>query len=463
VLFVSALGEPRSAAAGRPKVASAKAAVRVLDSGVEVESSVRRPVRLTPDGHAGVAYAGSVYPLHVGDVIDLAGPSWELADCDRFLFAGTEIPYAPTSDAVDEAGIGFDVEWYLESNQYGHYVVFNAPERVASRLVGALEAAGLSVQRWDVSHRPADNGNFYDWFARLRLKGSRDEALALVGAVMSPPVGKPPATAIDPTTTRLADAEARVEALLDQLYAVSRRAAAAERDVAHLRDAVALAEASERAHREALALAERRRSDLQDQLTALRDRMGSGPDTAELVKNLAEAEELRELALAENATLLDRARSSELEAANQRDRADHLVDQVEALMDRVTELEALETERLRAATANRPRRGGVAEFLPLAFTRLEFILDAVDVIANFESPSSAMRALAEIDAGQLIGKDLEGMPGWFEVTRVATGIAGSQRLGRIYYKPDGGRVLVSVHIKQDEKQQKRHIDRLRAF
>lgn len=74
-----------------------------------------------------------------------------------------------------------------------------------------------------------------------------------------------------------------------------------------------------------------------------------------------------------------------------------------------------------------------------------------------------MRALSDIDAGQVIGKDLEGMRGWFEVKNLSTGIAGSQRLGRIYYKPDGQRVLVSVHIKQDEKQQRRHIERLRAL
>lgn len=103
------------------------------------------------------------------------------------------------------------------------------------------------------------------------------------------------------------------------------------------------------------------------------------------------------------------------------------------------------------------------EFLPQAFSRLEFVLDSVDVIANLESPASTMRALMEIDLGRLVGKDLEGMRGWYEVAKVATGIAGSERLGRIYYKPDGHRVLVSVHIKQDEKQQKRHIERLRSW
>lgn len=446
-------------------MASAKKLVRVLDHGVEVETGVRRPVRLTPDGYAGVAYAGSVYPLHVGDYVELTGPSWEIADCDRFLFAGADVPYASPTHGAPEPSIGFDIEWYLETNQYGHYVVFNAPERVAGRFVGALETADISVQRWDVSHRPADNGNFYDWFARLRFKGSRDDALALVGAVVAPPPtdAQIPQPTIDPTILRLADAEARIEQLLDQLYVGTMRAEAADREVSHLRGLLATTEASERGHREALVFAERRHADLHDQIAALRDRIGSGGDTSDLVRNLSDAEELRELALAENALLLERSRSTEFEASTQRERADGLADQVEMLLDRVSELEALETERIRAAAASRPRRGGVAEFVPLAFNRVEFVLDAVEAICNLESPAPTMRALAEIDAGKLVGKDLEGLRGWFEVANVATGIAGSQRLGRIYYKPDGARVLVSVHVKQDEKQQKRHIERLRTL
>ncbi|MGY1453673.1 hypothetical protein [Streptomyces sp. SS8] len=445
-------------------MASAKAFVRVLDHGTEVESGVRRPIRLTPDGYAGVAYAGSVYPLRQGDLIDLDGSSWELADCDRFLFAGTEVPYAPITGEPLEKASGFDIEWHLETNQYGHYVVFNASERVASSLVSAFEDANLSIQRWDVSHRPADDGNFYDWFARLRFKGSQAEALALVGAVISPPSPLAPAAPVtDPTTARLADAEARIEELLNQLYVATRKGEAAERELARLRHDLANAEASEHRYRESLALAEGHHSDLQKQLAVLQQGLGGMADTAELVKSLADAEELQELALAENSSLLERVRVADSEAAESGARADDLAAQVEALLGRLSELEALETERFRVATAQRPRRGGVIEFLPQVFSRLEFVLDAVDVIANLESPASTMRALAEIDSGRLIGKDLEGMRGWYEVTKLATGIAGRDRLGRIYYKPDGQRVLISVHIKQDDKRQRRHIERLRAF
>ncbi|MET7983160.1 hypothetical protein [Streptomyces sp. NPDC005281] len=445
-------------------MASAKVLVRVLDHGTEVESGVRRPIRLTPDGYAGVAYAGSVYPLRQGDLINLDGSSWELADCDRFLLIGAEVPYAPMAGEPLEKASGFDVEWHLETNQSGHYVVFNASERVASSLVSALEDADLSVQRWDVSHRQADDGNFYDWFARLRFKGSQTEALALVRTVIAPPSSLASAVPVtDPTTARLADAEARIEELLNHLYVATRKGEAAERELAQLRHDLASAEASEHRYRESIALAERHHSDLQEQLAVLRHGLGGMADTAELVKSLADAEELRELALAENSLLLERVRAADSEAAESGARADDLAAQVDTLLGRVSELEALETERLRVATAQRPRRGGVIEFLPQVFSRLEFVLDAVDVIANLDSPTSTMRALAEIDSGHFAGKDLEGMRGWFEVTKSATGIAGSERLGRIYYKPDGQKVLVSVHVKQDDQQQRRHIERLRAF
>ncbi|WP_186329069.1 hypothetical protein [Arthrobacter sp. U41] len=39
---------------------------------------------------------------------------------------------------------------------------------------------------------------------------------------------------------------------------------------------------------------------------------------------------------------------------------------------------------------------------------------------------------------------------------------GSEDMGRIYYEPDGDRVLVSVHVKQDDMEQRRHIERLRS-
>lgn len=67
--------------------------------------------------------------------------------------------------------------------------------------------------------------------------------------------------------------------------------------------------------------------------------------------------------------------------------------------------------------------------------------------ANLDSPAPMMRALAGINAGQLVCKVLESIPGWFKVGRITTGISGNRGLGRIYDEPGGERVLVSVHIK----------------
>lgn len=442
-------------------MATARTVVTVLDHGAEVEAGIRRPVRLTPDGHAGVAYAGSVYPLHTGNVVELNGPSWELADCERFLFAGADVPYASAQEA--EAGrTGFDIDWYVETGHYSHSVVFNAPERIASQFIAALEDADISVQRWDVSHRAADNGNFYDWFARLRFKGSRDDALAMVRAVTSPPISDvtAPAAVVDPIALRLSDAEARIEQLLDQLFGATKRAEAAEREVIQLRGLVDAAQANEHDHREALATASRRHADLQEQIAALRERIGTGPDAAALVKNLAEAEELREMALAENSALFELTRTLKLEVTVQRQRANELADQVADLKDQLIELQTLEVERMRAAAATRRRRGGVVEFLAIAFDRIEFVLDAVDVIASLESPAKIVSVLSKINDGEFLGREAEGLRGWFEVENIPTGKADDQPFSRLYFRSDGQKVLVSVDITEGAEPQRRHRERL---
>jgi hypothetical protein len=91
-------------------------------------------------------------------------------------------------DETDAPRQGFGIEdWYLESNRFGHYLVFDGSEASAKRLVGAVEASGLGVRRWDESSRPADNGEFYDWFIRLGFDGSRQECEQRVRAILSPP------------------------------------------------------------------------------------------------------------------------------------------------------------------------------------------------------------------------------------------------------------------------------------
>jgi hypothetical protein len=163
-------------------MASKKLDVAVYDGDRLVAWLTARPVRLMPDGYAGVVYSGAVYPLHEGNYINVSDEPVDEDNCDRFLAAYSDIPYRREvipDDPSDGGHLGID-DWYLESNQFGHYLVFDASENAARRLVDAVQSHGLGVRRWDKSSRPADNGQFYDWFIRLGFTGSRDECLRRV-------------------------------------------------------------------------------------------------------------------------------------------------------------------------------------------------------------------------------------------------------------------------------------------
>jgi hypothetical protein len=147
-------------------MASKKVDVAVYDGARRAARLTARGVRLMPDGYAGVVYNGAVYPLYEGNYIDISGESVDKDNCDRFVAAYSDIPYWPEirpDDLSDSGYLGIE-DWYLESNQFGHYLVFDASEDAARRLVDAVESCGLGVRRWDESSRPADNGHFYDWF-----------------------------------------------------------------------------------------------------------------------------------------------------------------------------------------------------------------------------------------------------------------------------------------------------------
>ncbi|MGM9470827.1 hypothetical protein ACS5PJ_02340 [Pseudarthrobacter sp. YS3] len=447
-------------------MASQQVVVCVQEGAAVVAEFVRRPVRLTPDGYAGIVYNGAVYPLFANDVVDISGASWEVDDCGRFLFAGASIPYAPQLNDVGEQQnlAGFHGEWEVETNRFGHYLGFNAPERLATDVVDALEAAGLSVQRWDVSHRPTHEGKFYDWFARLRFKGSHEEVVAQISALFSPASAEPTtAPAPAPTVSPLEDLAAQVEQLVDLTAELRERLSTSESEASLLRERFTAASCRESKLSDDLDRALNHQKALQDQLGELSRDPRQSAETKLILKRQAETEELLELAFAENSEL----RSSLASFRDQAEQGDVRILTLEAtavgLQERLQEFGEQERVRRRGnATARAPRRG-VPGFLDVAFSRLTFVLDSVEILANLDSSASMMRSLVQIDMGEVVGKDLEGMRGWREVSKRATGVAGSEEMGRIYYKPDGDRVLVSVHVKQDDKEQRRHIERLRSI
>ena len=94
---------------------------------------------------------------------------------------GQAIPYARFGRSWRRGAAGV-AAWYVETNRFGHYVVFDADEHVAEALAGRLDDVGLDVIRWDESFRPADNGIQYDWFVRLGFDGDKADVIRLVDA-----------------------------------------------------------------------------------------------------------------------------------------------------------------------------------------------------------------------------------------------------------------------------------------
>lgn len=195
--------------------------VRVLNCGTVVATLADRPVRILPTGYAGAVFRGLVYPLYAGDFIDLDDEPFSKDSCSGFVTRGCPIPYSPTAHATDDADhLGIE-SWYLESNRFGHYLVFDSSQIAAERLVDTLTAAGLGVLRWDESSRAADNGEMYDWFIRLDYQGSRDQCLRRVSEILEDFESVPRDKDASESTVHTESADTNYRQIADMLIAAS--------------------------------------------------------------------------------------------------------------------------------------------------------------------------------------------------------------------------------------------------
>ena len=84
------------------------------------------------------------------------------------------------------------------------------------------------------------------------------------------------------------------------------------------------------------------------------------------------------------------------------------------------------------------------------------------VLANLEAPASVLRCLVQIDMGEVVGKDLKGVRGWREVSKLATGIAGSEDMGPDLLQAGRRSRFGERACQAKRKEQRRHIERLRS-
>lgn len=488
---------------------SRKLTVSVHRNGVLVDGPLpNRPVRRMPSGSSGAVYFGDVYPLHVGDYIDLADEGLPKTRCPEFVAAGEPIQYV--QQAKRSSGKAAITKWYVESNRFGHYLVFDATEKAAERMAGKLEASALGLIRWGESYRAADDGYHYDWFARLDYSGSGQECLALLEPLLankkqttSTSTGKnvaAPATVVvaQPTCdhlplleqayteiARLVHVEERLGTLQDAQEAAVATAKWAERGRESLQSKLTAAEAELEASRkkEKKAAAELRKAklaikELQEQPKSVVASRPAGTskttaaaeaDLLNKIRTLQEesltaqdlAEEMEAEVIAVRAKLLEaRQTAVAAEAANQ-----DLVSRNQELQGQVRNLQREndqeQADRQRVASKTR-RVGGLEQLLNCAFPRLAFTPESVEELEReFPNPRAVYDVLRRLDREDALPQ-VRIRDDLFEVREhIATGNPSCADMGRVYTRrlPDG-RVSVFVHRKRDDKDQQQFFDRV---
>ena len=477
-------------------VASRKVHVVVDQDGEIVDGPLTRPVRLLPTGVAGVVYGGEVYALYEGSVIILGDQTYDRDDCPSFVGEQSPIPFAARPRSLPSQASAAtplrDVDWYVESNRLGHYLVFDADRVAAERVVDLVSASVLGVRRWDASHRPADNGRHYDWFVRLDYDGEREECVRRVRELLAVPTGLPASVQPASITPQL---HAAVVQALNKALEITRateeftedndrllaRVAELQREVEGARSRVQAAEnlAAQHRRQDRAALARAKREHAQE-VDALRRQLdastGFGQESSQEVVELRSRAEVQRIEIEQWVEAVERSddavtsMSSELQSVTAE--RDTLAKEHDAARSVVCGQE-LELSELRGATQERRTverlkgqgrlKPGLELFLDKLFPNCELDEASVEQLCSFKKPAAAVRALLRIDEHDphldRHVKKVKGHEHWWEISKIHTGAQGDSAMGRIYYRIGGELIETVVHLKRDDTEQRRFMRR----
>lgn len=490
---------------------SAKLNVGVKDKGRPILAPLTdRPVRLMPDGVAGIVYGGDVYPVHEGDYIDLSDRSIPKSQCPKFLLTGRPVPYLPSPKAAKHSHAkALVTKWNVETNHYGNYLVFDGDEETAEQVVALMRTSGLGVRRWDVSSRPAADGYEYDWFVRLKYEGSNaDCRQRIADALSGPPTGgtttkrrHPDPESIDPHDLAAIVEMAReqlqpaIKALQAQAHAALARAEEAE---AALKGVVRERDLADAASKAAVTELEQERAAatrLQKRLKTAETRATTAESAADALRQIppstpASAPGLEVLVseLQATVTALQRERDDAMQAwidsdakvadlSHLRDvagaEAENLRAQVTGMGDLLERAEAdlaiarrdaIDASGARPGNGGRDKGLGITTLLRRAWPRLVLHPDCLEVMAeSFSRLTSLFALLTDLNAQAAVpASSWNNHKEVFEVDQhIATGRDG---LGRVYYRRlSDGRLWVLVHRKVDDKEQERTVKRFAAL
>ena len=417
-----------------------------------------RPVRRRPDGVAGAVYRGMVYPLQVGGVIDLDDEPCAKSECG-FVQWDEAIPYATVADvrsSILASKFLLDGQWTIETNSYGHYLVFDGLEEQRSEVVRALLAAGIGVRRQGASVRAAFDGYHYDHFVRLDFDGTSEECLAAITqalTVLSPdqtghPLPVRPSIEAPNVERLLADKDFELSVLKEQL---NQQQASAALRVQVLERLLAAA-----------------KSERDEWAAHFQDLQPSG-----LLRAGDRLAEEKIAALEAELAALQQDHESFVTYANEleRDAALHLQTEVEARRAHERRAEALNTElqALRALGADRrvgrvtgDAEGILKDLLHATFPRLGFDDDSYnEILVRFPRRAPLFEALRKLDQNDdLPVHVLSGYPTVRKVNvHIQTGDPSASNMGRIYLREGlpGKAFTVFVRCKTDKAEQNRTI------
>ena len=434
-----------------------------------------RPVHRLADGRPAVTVEKkllAIYELEPGKwAVDPSQPAESAAARTKWL-DNTALPSGIAADPdgkPPELATRIPLNWYLETNHYGHYLVFDGSEAILDGVAHALKAAGFAIRRKADSYRPSDNGVQYDWFIRFdEDESSKTEMEGRIRDALSSQFDldcghgeaevdfeQDDRTQLDVLIARLGEMQSALEKMEQDL---EEPAESREPDERLLK-----LESRER----------KLRSDLEDN----RQR------NATLEEERAEAsatQEGLEALVARLQTEL-RGKDEHIEVQQQLlEEANHRDDERATLRAEVGRVEAeklaIEQQLAKSGSTGRsspstPRRKHlrtVAAALERFCTALRFDDEAVEVIAEeFVDLRGIFQALAILNGGGDIPKsEVRGQKDWWELDRhIGTGRKGDSNasMGRVYFRADPNSAsnwFVVLHRKQDEKEQARFLESL---
>ena len=444
--------------------------VKVLNDGIHVNDALDRQRRMTPVGYTGVLYRGRVYVVMIdtegSKVIDTIRENFDESEC--FFQDLKESSSFQDSRKTDSSEYS---EFQIETNDFGHYLIFDGDENFYNNLKAGLKVNLLPIVTGGECYRPAEDGRLYDWYIRFdrdfpqtKLKKKVNESFSsLVNGDMSKLYSDGGDSLKDiPDNRDGSDNSAVVDELRQIIHSKGKynEDLQAKLDTSFDENQNLKEELHKVVHK--FALKEKKLNkqiiDLSIKISSLKDNFQVDltetdrilkQEISELTKLLAYGdEELEQLEI----NFYTKEQLLKNQVADLESRNKYLSDKVQQNSDEVIK----PSKGFHSKSAKKL----IYELALNVFSRFKNLVlseDSYSVILNeLRSVKSLLRNLEGLDADKIKSVAVKGRKELFEVlSHIHTGRPEAADMGRLYWKKQlDGQKLVFFHMKRDDKEQR---------